>query len=62
MVLLLALTGVAGLGNRLKRSGDNFRTTIALELAVRPARPLVVEFAAIVYLQSCIVVWCGGVV
>lgn len=61
LLFVLALTGVEGLGNRLKRSGDSFRTTMALELAVRPARPLVVvEVAAIVYfavVYSGVEVW-----
>lgn len=62
LLFVLALTGVEGLGKRLKRSGDSLRTTMALELAVRPARPLVVvEFAAIVnyfaVVYSGIVVW-----
>lgn len=60
LLFVLALTGVEGLGKRLKRSGDSLRTTMALELAVRPARPLVVvEFAAMM-VYFAVVYRCGG--
>lgn len=64
MLLLLALTGVVGLGKRLKRSGESFRTTMALEVPVRPARPLVVELdaAMVVYLLVVKVVYSSVVV